>query len=354
MKRIFILVTVVLFAVGSLYAEERNLIDFTKLAADITTDGGDAPNENRVTMMDYTRGSRASYTGAVEGLMRTSLAIQNWEVVLAPSSRNVTNARLSYVLPTQSTTRGTVMGIRVHFPLEPVNSWARVVPPFEIPAYEPNADVADDGTISEAADGGDGINTPSRFEGPVGDDGKPSGGYGVVKNVGTIREIEVNYYGLNFPHSLSVVLLDDLGNEHIYPMGSLRTDGWHNLVWRNPSYVSEVRNRSIRLYPLYPQTTPFVKFGGFVVHREGSDVGGDFITYIQNVNVVYDLATLDTPPDINSEGRWNIIRDRETEKKERELQDFGAKQVDRHLEQERRATEPSFSDPVRNQDAAQQ
>jgi hypothetical protein len=233
------------------------------------------------------------------------------------------------------------MGVRVHFPVEPFNSWAMVKPPFEIPAFEPQAEVSDDGTISAA--GGDGIVGRSRFEAQ--EEGQAA--YGVIKNVSVIKSIAVNVYGLNFPHYLSVILIDSSGNHRNYGMGNLQFDGWGELVWNNPGYIQEVRNRDIRLYPLYPTSTPFIKFGGFLIQRDAAHTGGDFITYFKDVRVIYDLATLTTETDINDEAIWNIILDRETARKVWEMERFGQNQILRDLESQKQATELHFGHPDR-------
>jgi hypothetical protein len=339
MKRMFILVAIALFTVGSLFAEEAIIIDFSKLAADIVPNQDNVPTQNRATMMDYANVAGGSFTTEQRSVMKTSLAITNWEVVLASSSRTVGNLIRSYTLEAPSKQWTTVMGVRIHFPVEPFNSWARIVPPFEIPAYEPAADIDDDGNI-EASEDSNGITTPSRFE----------DGFGVVKNVGTIKSVAVNAYGLNFPHGLSAIFIDNQGNEHVMFMGYLNYDGWGELRWDNPAYIQEVRNRELRLYPLYPQSTPFIKFGGFMLQRDAAKEGGDFIVYFKDVKIIYDKAVLDTDRDIDDESLWNIIKDRETAKKTFEMERFGQNQVLRYLDSQKQATENSFTPTPTNND----
>jgi hypothetical protein len=339
MKRMFILVAIVLFAVGPLFAEEAVLIDFAKLAADIMANEDNVLTQNRQTMMDYSNVAGGSFTSEQKAVMKTSLAIANWEVVLASSSRTVGNMILSYTAEAPSKQWGTVMGLRVHYPVEPFNSWAIVKPPFEIPAFEPQANVDDDGNI-EAADDNNGITGPSRFE----------DGYGVVKNVGTIKSVAVNAYGLNFPHGLSAIIIDNQGVQKPVFMGYLNYDGWGELRWDNPAYIQEVRNRDLRLYPLYPTSTPFVKFGGFMVQRDAAKEGGDFIGYFKDVKIIYDKAVLDTDRDIDDESLWQIIQTRETARKIWEMERFGQNQVLRYLEHQKQATENTFTPTATNDD----
>jgi hypothetical protein len=338
MKKMLILVAIVSLMAGSLFAEEAVLIDFGKLAADIhvavgPNDQSDAPNQNRATMMDYS-GVRfgGAFTEEQKSVMRTSLAIGNWEVLLASSARTVENMIRTYTRESASRQWGTVMGVRVRFPTEPYNSWAVVRPPFEIPAFEPPANVSDDGTI-EPSDDSNGITGPSRFE----------DGYGVVKNVGTIKSVAVNVYGLNFPHGLNTLVIDEFGNQRSFFMGYLAFDGWGELRWDNPAYIQEVRNRDLRLMPLYPENAPFVKFAGFEIKRDASRVGGDFITYFKDVKLIYDKAVLDQERDIDDESVWGIIQDRETARKIWEMERFGQAQVLRYIDGQKQATETDFT-----------
>jgi hypothetical protein len=264
--------------------------------------------------------------------MKSSLAINNWEVSLASSSRNLENQVRSYTLEAPSKQWGTVMGVRVHFPVEPWNSWASIRPPFDIPAFEPSGEVDDEGNATPAEDS-DGITTPSRFE----------DGYGVVKNVGTIKALAANVYGLNFPYTLYAILIDNQGGEKRVALGTLNHDGWAEHTWQNPAYITEVRNRELRLYPLYPFSTPFVKFGGFVIQRDKDQIGGDFIAYFKDVKIIYDQAVLETDRDIDDEGLWNIIKERETERKKFEMNQFGQHQVMRYLDIQKQATESQFT-----------
>jgi len=332
MKKMLILVVIASLVAGSLFANEAVLIDFGLLAADYRVgaedDEDDTPNENRATLMDFSNVRFASsFTEEQRRMMRTSLAIENWEVDLAPSARTVFNKTRSFTREAPSRRFGTVMGVRVHFPLDPFHSWALVRPPFEIPAFEPF------GEDDEAAANGNGNGNGTRFE----------NGFGVVKNVGTIRALAVNVYGMNFPHSLNVVLIDNNGNRRSVPMGPLNFDGWAELRWDNPSYIQEVRNRDLRITPIYPDSMPFVKFGGFEIRRDASHRGGDFITYFRDVKIIYDRAVLDTDRDIDDEAIWGIIQERETARRIWEMERFGQNQILRHLEAQRQATTTTFT-----------
>ncbi|MDR1618906.1 MAG: flagellar filament outer layer protein FlaA [Treponema sp.] len=356
MKRLLILVVAVALIGGALFADEGILIDFSLLTADIMPNDDGVNTHNRRTLMNFSNlVTGGTYTPEQKAVMKTSLAIVNWDVLLASSSRTVTNMVNSYSREAKSGQWGTVMGVRIHFPVEPFNSWAIIKPPFEIPAFEPLANVDDEGNI-EAADESDGINTPSRFEAPAGDNGKvdlAQPAYGVIKNVGTIKSVAVNAYGLNFSHGLSAIIIDSQGNQKPVFMGYLNYDGWGELRWDNPSYIQEVRNRDLRLYPLYPTSTPFIKFGGFLIQRDAAKEGGDFIGYFKDVKVIFDKAVLDPDRDIDDESTWNIIKDREASRTRWEMERFGQNQVLRYLEKEKQAPESAFTPTATNDDDQQ-
>jgi hypothetical protein len=341
MKRMIILIAIALVMAGMLYADEAILIDFSKLTADIhvkleDSDQETATNQNRRTIMDYGQVAGGTFTSAQKALMKTSLAIENWDVKFSSSSRTIANIFNTYARESPSKQWGTVMGVRVHYPLDPAYSKATIEPPFEIPAYEPMVEVDDAGNFGESTS--DGITGPSRFEEE----------YGVVKNVGTIRSVAVNAYGLNFPHALNVILLDADGNQKVCFMGYLNYDGWAELTWNNPQYIFEVRNRDLRLYPLYPWTVPFIKFGGFRLDRDADHIGGDFVTYFKDVKIIYDKANLDADRDINDEEVWGIINRRETERRVVEMEKFGYNQILRFIDNQRQAKEV-FEPLSRNQ-----
>ena len=335
MKRILVLVTLVLVTAGVIFADESVLIDFSKLVPDILQDQqeqGLLP-QNKQTVMDFSTNAGSSFTQEQKNVMKTSLAIENWVVHLAQSSRTVANDSLSFTKTTASKAFTNVMGVRVHFPVANYNSFAKISPPFDIPAYE-FTEVSDTGELTQPAE----KPTQSRFE----------NGYGLIKNVGAVKAIAVEAYGLNFPCTLSAIIIDGSGNEQLIHLGPLNFDGWAQLKWDNPQYIRQVRNRVYKLVPLYPIAAPYIKFGGFIVQRDAADAGlvdTDFVTYFKEVRVIYDKAELDVDRDINDEDTWNIITDREAEKAKIESKDFGKDQVFRYLEDRKQAKETAFTDP---------
>jgi hypothetical protein len=340
MKRLFVFVAFALAAVGNVFADEGVLIDFSKLAPDIMNG-----TQNRQTVMDYSNIVGTSYTPEQIAAMKTSLAIPNWAVNLASSSRSVENDVNSYTRGSASKAFGNVMGVRVHFPVAAYNSWALVKPPFDIPAYE-FSDVDEEGNITKAPPENFNMREGSRFE----------DGYGVLKNVGAIKSMAVQVYGINAPHSVSAILIDGNGKSQTVFLGYLDFDGWATLAWENPQYINEVRSRTLRIYQLYPSYAPYIRFGGFIIQRDGANEGGDFVTYFKDVKLVYDKAQLEEERDIDDESEWNIIQERESSRQMTEFANFGKSEIWRFIEGEKKAQEPYFTNllGVQQQDDQQQ
>ncbi|MDR2660190.1 MAG: flagellar filament outer layer protein FlaA [Spirochaetaceae bacterium] len=341
MKRLFVFVAFAWAAVGTIFADENVLIDFSKLTPDIFLDQEGVLPQNKQTLMDFSRNAGTSITPDQRSLMRTSLAIPNWKIELASSSRTIVNEVESYTKVTASRQFENVMGVRVHFPVAAYNSWASIKPPFDIPAYDFDQ-VADDGNVTENPP--ENFNTTqSRFE----------DGYGVLKNVGAIKSLAVQVYGINAAHSLSAILIDGNGRSQTIFLGYLDFDGWATLAWDNPQYINQVRARTLRIYQLYPSYAPYVRFGGFIIQRDGGHEGGDFVTYFKDVSLVYDKAQLETEKDIDDESEWGILQEREKERQRAEFANFGKDQIFRFIESEKMATQPYFTDPSRQQQQGQ-
>jgi len=148
---------------------------------------------------------------------------------------------------------------------------------------------------------------------------------------------------MNYPEGLYVLLKDNDGIERRYFMGYLGFDGWKELVWNNPQYIADIRNREIRVYPIYPRGIPYVKFAGFQITRDAAHIGGDYIGYFKDVKIIYDKAVLTSERDIADEDLWGIVRAREKKRQAIEMERFGNKQVNRYLERVKQATEESFT-----------
>jgi hypothetical protein len=336
MKRVIIFIGILLlFTTNMVLAETATLIDFSQLEKDYATgiDETDPQklDQNQRTLINYGNEAGSGFTDEDRKKMLTSLAIDNWRVTLASSSRTVARQSLCYTKEAKTSPNAddfegedmkekTIMGIRIRFPESAFNSYAEIKPPFEIQAYQDMDTVQADGSlVVEDADKGNG----DKFE-----------GFGVLKNVGVIKNIEVMVYGANYPHALEIVLMDETYQESRHHICYLDFDGWGRRTWTNPNYIADVRNRELQKYPLYPRSVPYVKFNGFVIYRDGSTMGGDFITYFKDVKVTYDLAVSEIDnPQINDERIWHILEDRNTARKQAEYKRLGARMVLEMLEQ---------------------
>ena len=319
-------------------AEEAIIVDFALLNADIIADPNGKMTQNRRTVLDYGKVAGASYTDQQKALMRTSLALEQWEVELNSSAQNPLSVATSTIKEAEVRAEGEkfagqkLMGVRILFPEWTNNANAKIKPGFLIPAYEKMAQVDDQGNLQEPT-AEDKASGKSRFE----------DGYGVVRNTGVIKSIAVNTYGMNFPHGLYVLLRDQNNVVKRYFMGYLLFDGWREMIWSNPSYIANVKSRELRLYPIYPTALPHVAFEGFLITRDAAHDGGDAIAYFKDVKIIYDKAVLTTVRDFADEDIWGIQTERETKRKKIEVEKFGQTQVLRFLEQEKMATEEGFT-----------
>ncbi len=340
MKKTLILVAMAFLVMGAVaFADESVVIDFALLNADIMADKDSGKmTQNRRTMMDYGTVASASYTDDQKALMKTSLAIGEWEIKLNSSAENPVAVATSTVKESEVSGEARnfagqkLMGVRIMFPEWAHNANAMIRPAFLIPAYEKMAQVDDNGNIQE----------PTAEEKASGK-GRFEDGYGVVKNTGVIKSIAVNTYGLNFPHGLYVLLRDQNHEVKRYFMGYLLFENWRELIWNNPAYISQVKVREVRLYPVYPTALPYLAFEGFLVTKDAAHDGGDFVGYFKDVKIIYDKAVLNTIRDFADEDIWGIQTEREVRRKKIEVEKFGTKQVQHFLEKEKMAVESTFS-----------
>lgn len=336
MKRLLVFLMTALLLTSVVVAEEATIIDFQNLNADIIEQNG-ILTQNRRTVMDYGQTAGASYTDEQKALMKTSLAIAQWEVALNSSSQNPISVAVSQVKEAEVAGEAKnfagqkLMGVRVEFPAWANNANAIIEPSFEIPIYEPMAQVDEEGNLQEPTEE-DKASGKVRFE----------EGYGVVRNTGVIKSIAVNTYGMNFPHGLYVLLRNQNNEVNRYFMGYLLFDGWRELVWNNPSYITDVRAREIRLYPVYPVSLPSVAFKGFLITRDAAHDGGPFVGYFKDVKIIYDKAVLETVRDFAHEDIWGIQAQRTEEARRLEVKRFGQRQVLNFIEIEKLATEDGF------------
>jgi hypothetical protein len=307
MKRLLTLSGVLMLSVSMLFAETSILIDFNELVDD--SDGN-----NAATSIDFSQYAGSSFSEEDRAAMKTSLFIDNWNVVLNSSARSQTSNTLSQVKAVQSSYLGgvTTMGIRVYFPQAAVNANATIMPPFDIPSMMVQEDQQQGGN-----DTGSSLFRPTQFDNK-----------GVIKNVGDIKSIAMNIRGLNYPHRVTLLITDFNGKESEVPLGDLKFDGWKTLTWNNPSYIYEVRKRQLSTEPLYPYSIPLIKLKGIRFYKDSQHIGGDFIANIKDITVTYDKAVRDdVAVDIDDETVWGILSARENTRREQEMRNFAERQI---------------------------
>ena len=339
MKRCLILVFALTLVSGAAFAETRTLIDFSALANEEAEVQIGDKMQHEPSLVDFASQAGASYTQEEKAEMKTSLSLEEWGIELASSSRTVGNMAKSFTRNVTIKTYGTVLGARVKFPLGGYNSYAIISPPYEIPAYQRPTKL-EDGQVKEMTN--DEIAQANDSSGAQRDDPnymtKTSkfDGMGVLKNVAVIKSMKVLAYGSNYPHGFAIRIKDHFGNVNDVFMGYLNHDGWKEIVWQNPNYIEEVRNRELRLLPLYPQSEPFMKLLGLIIYRDGQAVGGDFVTYFKDIEVTYDKALLSLDRDVDDEEAWGILDEREAARRAAEARRLGNLQVLRFLEEKKK------------------
>ncbi|MFW6137635.1 MAG: flagellar filament outer layer protein FlaA [Spirochaetota bacterium] len=293
----FLLVLAMIVPGAAVFAQEQQieggpqvLIDFSQLEG---------------TQLDFSEYPGLLPQGVTD--LTVDMSIENWMIELSSSSASVANRVLSYCKPVVSQQmNGEVLGARVRFPTAPFNAWGKIAPPFSIPFYEE--------AEGEGEEGGKFLNK------------------GVLRNVGTIKSVSVRVAGRNFPYGLSLNLADEQAQRREVFMGYLDFDGWRTLTWENPNYVTDVKQRDLRKTPMYPQMMPSIKFDSFYIYRHGSQIGGDFVTYVKDVQMVYDLAVLRVERDINDEEVWGILQERKEAKRAAEIRRLAILQILRNKE----------------------
>lgn len=249
--------------------------------------------------------------GTLEPLYKVTvndMKYQNWIVELNSSADKVENRLASYCKAVLRESGEEVLGVRVHFPDTQFNSWARVRPPFVIKAFR-SGEVTDPQHLKpynpRFKDVG-GI--PANYANTYTDE-LDHAGYGVIDNVGQIKQLSIEAYGLNQNVGLAVLLNDQFEEATEYFMGYLNFPGWRRLFWNNPNYITNIDHRNIFKLPLYPVEKPIIRFDSLKLYRQGGEKVVNFISYFRNIKISYDFAV---PPeaekDIDHELKWEILR----------------------------------------------
>lgn len=282
----------ILGSFSSIFAVQKELINFDKYESNLIKDKV-YPNINPTRLQDPNTAEKDKTTGVpIYKISVSDMLIRRWLVVINSSGSSVEAKRYSYCKPVQ--TKGVyggkkrwVLGARIHFHQLPYNTWAKIKPPFEIVAFDKE---------------GKFVNIEN----------------GVIDNTGQIYQIILEVNGRNYNNSITLRMKNEVDETKDYFMGYLYFAGWKKLIWKNPNYIENVDLREIFRLPLYPRSIPYKKFVSFIIMRQGTETGGDFIVYIANVNVSYDKAIVIEEMDIDDEAAWQIITQQQQARAERE------------------------------------
>lgn len=284
MRNIFVsTMMLTLFSVGSLFAEEKTLIDFNQYEQKLTQDPAFSGSQDASAKG---AGAQSQSKTADKGFTVTAkdMNIGHWSVALNSSSKEMDNVRYSFAKAVKTKGVGgkpvrTVLGARIHFPSWNNNSYATIAPPYPFPAYAGAK--------------------PSSEEN------------GIIHNVQQIYTISAEVYGRNYNYSLYVQLRDEAGNISKYFLGYLHYSGWKTLVWKNPSYIENIDIREVKRMPLIPDlAVPYKKLDSFLVARNAVELGGNYLFYVANVKMKYDKAVITETEDIDEESEWHILSDK--------------------------------------------
>ncbi len=92
-----------------------------------------------------------------------------------------------------------------------------------------------------------------------------------------------------------------------YGMGSLYYEGWRRLSWDNPKYTADPNDWTPTKNPLYPYSYPYVKFESLAFYKNSDAEDSNFIGYVKDVTMDYDLAIVLEENDINNEAIWQLL-----------------------------------------------
>ncbi|MGC8871047.1 MAG: flagellar filament outer layer protein FlaA [Brevinematia bacterium] len=269
MRKLLAMLVFSVFLIANLNAVvKETLIDFSK-SDELFSKNMPEPKET------YDTNENGTYKVLVSA---QEYFIENWKVELSSSAKNMSIANMvnSYPKKVESKLYGNVLGIRVRFPQGTMPSYAVIKPNFPIPAFDQN---------------GKFINVSN----------------GVVINVNEIKSLSVRVSGRNYPYQIAVRLMDRDFNVHEFFLGDLFFQGWKTLVWFNPNFVDDERLKVLKRDPLYPKPIPFYRLDSIVIYKPPQALGGDFIAYIQGIDIEYTPFLIEPVDDIDDESVWQIL-----------------------------------------------
>ena len=95
-------------------------------------------------------------------------------------------------------------------------------------------------------------------------------GAGRINNAGVLKSISLTLYCGGAPASVSVMLINQDKEEHIFSLGYLDFSGFRKLTWVNPLYGEEVRKRETGRQETDPDSLPYYQLKALLVRNEKS------------------------------------------------------------------------------------
>lgn len=274
------------------------------------------------------------FGGIVYTLSNEDMALDSWLVELNSSANTIPNRRNTFAKRvTNFANTRSFLGIRIRFPDHGYNAHARVAPMYAFPVFDArgypiNYGFFDPNAPTNPFTGSGAGNPPTHVA--VRDArialedlaGNPSVSSqvsynGVIHNVGDVKEVVCRVAGRNYRNGVAIRVRNHNDEVSEYFLGYTDFVGWRTLRWQNPSYIPADEMEPFRL-PLYPTEIPYLAMDSLVVYRDGNDLGGDFVTYVDYIKMDYDLAVpaaqldidMDGFIDIDDDAWWYILRDR--------------------------------------------
>ncbi len=254
------------------------LIDFSVLSA-----GG--PEVEALTH-DFSSQFYLSVSAEEVSQLKKPYTIDNWRIVPASSLEYpivFAKSQIKPVLVTKGQYEGqSVLGIRAFFPNFNYEMSYEIQPPFR--PYN-----TEDNTLFN--------------------------GFGSIDNVGEVYQARMTVYGLNNQERLFLITEDSYGNTYEYSFGGLNFVGWKTVTWTNPQYVNLINEVDTQL-PLYPQNSAYRLIKAIKIVHPSYLVNEDMVTYIRDVTILHDKASIDLNDSINHEDVWEIIRESSFERQQ--------------------------------------
>ena len=211
--------------------------------------------------------------------------LENWKIELNPSSDIRENKKNSLLKNSPSQQHGNVLGVRLQFKAWENAFWAFVKTPYYFShTYVNGVFVSQDENDQDA-----GL------------------AIGMLANVGQIKNARSWVYGLNYDYTYGVRVLNEKNELKEYGFGSVLHEGWRQVAWNNPDYSDNPKDWAATKNPLYPFSLPYIKFDSLAFYKPAGTTEANFIGYVRDVSLNFDLAVVREDQDINDEAIWQML-----------------------------------------------